>query len=334
MVFMKNFGTYGSDAGGQTQSINTVDAMFAAFPVFLSTNPELGGYLLRPLLEYMDSSAYTLNYAAKNIGSTYPNATADGINTGHDYGVEESANMLIMTLAYSQRSGNGTLISQHYNLLREWAEYLENNTLTPSNQRSADYFPDTNAAQNNQTNLAIKGIIGIAAMAKMAGLAGVSSDQSSFNSTATNYFNIWQADAVASDNSHVDFYYQDTSSNGLIYNLYADKLLGLNFVPDSVYEVATVFYNNIAGQNTYGLALDSDDGQRSSVSAMMLSAATVTNTATRNYMVSQIYSYASSNQNSSQLAAIFGPSNGEPVSFAAGVNSPTVGSMFSFVALK
>ena len=134
MVFMKNYGTYGSDSGGPTQSINTVDTMFAAFPALLYLNPELGGGLLRPLLEYMDSSAFSLNYAAKNIGSAYPNATADGINTGHDYGVEESANMIIMTLAYSQRSGNGTFISKHYTLLREWAQYLMNNTLTPSNQ--------------------------------------------------------------------------------------------------------------------------------------------------------------------------------------------------------
>lgn len=76
----------------------------------------------------------------------------------------------------------------------------------------------------------------------------------------------WQSNAISSDNSHVDFYYDDTNSNGLIYNLYADKLLQLNFVSDSVYQVATVFYNNIAGQNTYGLALDSDDAQRSSIS--------------------------------------------------------------------
>ena len=100
MVFLKNFGAAGSDTGGQTQSINTVDTIFASTPALLYLNPELLGALLRPLLEYMDSSAFTLNYAAKNIGTAFPNATADGINTGHDYGVEESANMIIMTLAY------------------------------------------------------------------------------------------------------------------------------------------------------------------------------------------------------------------------------------------
>lgn len=42
--------------------------------------------------------------------------------------------MLIMTLAYSQRSGNSTFISKHYSMLREWAQYLSNNTLTPLDQ--------------------------------------------------------------------------------------------------------------------------------------------------------------------------------------------------------
>lgn len=82
----------------------------------------------------------------------------------------------------------------------------------------------------------------------------------------------WETNAVASDNSHIDFYYSDSSSNGLIYNLYADKLLQLNMVPDAVYQVATVFYNNIAGSDTYGLALDSDDGQRSSISGFLFRA--------------------------------------------------------------
>ena len=50
------------------QGVNTVDSLFATFPAFLYFNPELAGYLLAPLLNYQDSDAYTLDYAAKNIG--------------------------------------------------------------------------------------------------------------------------------------------------------------------------------------------------------------------------------------------------------------------------
>ena len=69
-------------------SVNTVDTLYAAFPSLLYLNPEIAGHLLAPLLEYQDSSAYTLSFAAKNIGSSYPNATADGITDTHDYRIE------------------------------------------------------------------------------------------------------------------------------------------------------------------------------------------------------------------------------------------------------
>lgn len=86
-------------------SVNTVDTLYAAFPMFLYLNPELGGYLISPLLEYQDSSVYNQSYAALHIGvldvasvcsiidrffvgSSYPNATSDDINDAHDYGIE------------------------------------------------------------------------------------------------------------------------------------------------------------------------------------------------------------------------------------------------------
>lgn len=105
MIFTKNMGGMGSDGGTQT-SVNTVDVIYNAFPMLLTLNPELGGYLLAPLMRYMDSTAYTLSYAAMNLGTlmtlrafscplliliigpSYPQATAEGINNAHDYGVE------------------------------------------------------------------------------------------------------------------------------------------------------------------------------------------------------------------------------------------------------
>ena len=120
-------------------------------------------------------------------------------------------------------------------------------------------------------------------MAKIAEIAGVNSDQSRFNvsgcpdhrgfvgscglkNTATSYLSQWVSNAVASRNSYIDFYYDDSSSDGLLYNLYADKLLQLNMVPDPVYQAATTFYSSIASSNTYGIVLDSDDSQRTSIS--------------------------------------------------------------------
>ena len=68
---------------------------------------------------------------------------------------------------------------------------------------------------------------------------------------------------------------------------------------------------------------------------MLFSAATVANsTTTRNFMISQIRSYAASNQNNSQFPVIFNPQAGQPVSSSAGINNPSVGGIFSFLALK
>jgi hypothetical protein len=46
--------------------------------------------------------------------------------------------------------------------------------------------------------------------------------------------------------SHID--------SGLLYNLFADAQLGLNLVPQSVYQMQSDFYPTIA--NTYGVPLD------------------------------------------------------------------------------
>ena len=66
----------------------------------------------------------------------------------------------------------------------------------------------------------------------------------------------------------------------------------------------------------------------------MFSAATVTESATQDHMISQITKYASSGQNTTQFPAIFNPQNGEPVSLSAGINNPSVGGVFSILALK
>ena len=49
-------------------SVNAVDVIYAASPVYLYLNPEILGYLLRPLLEYQENRIYPNAYAARDIG--------------------------------------------------------------------------------------------------------------------------------------------------------------------------------------------------------------------------------------------------------------------------
>lgn len=53
-------------------SVNAVDVLYAAFPMYLYLNPDLGGYLLRPLLVAQDTSQYTQPYAAQGLGQFLP----------------------------------------------------------------------------------------------------------------------------------------------------------------------------------------------------------------------------------------------------------------------
>jgi hypothetical protein len=167
--------------------------------------------------------------------------------------LEECGNMIIMTLAYAQRANDNGYLSQHYNMLKQWTGYLVQEALIPANQLSTDDFQGQLA---NQTNLALKGIIAIEAMAVIAQLTGNTADASSYHDTATSYISQWQGFAVVSNASppHTNLAYGDDSSHGLLYNLYADKLLGLNLVPQSIYDMQSNFYPTVA--QTYGVPLD------------------------------------------------------------------------------
>lgn len=113
--------------------------------------------------------------------------------------------MLIMTLSYTQKSNDKTLISKYviiaqllvlnctvlifrsqFNLLDQWTQFLITDSLIPANQISTDDFAGSLA---NQTNLAIKGIIGIKAMAAIADLVGDSARSSNYSVrwTSENY---------------------------------------------------------------------------------------------------------------------------------------------------
>lgn len=102
------------------------------------------------------------------------------------------------------------------------------------------------------TNLALKGIIAVQAMAEMSKAAGQSSDAKYYGvrhaelivATCISYIryqqyvstNIeeWATLSVSSDKSHLLSSYGEESSSALMYNLFADLLLGVDIVPQAV----------------------------------------------------------------------------------------------------
>ncbi|KAL6151620.1 hypothetical protein ACJQWK_10261 [Exserohilum turcicum] len=237
-------------SNGNTQ---TVDVIYPASPIFCYTNPELLKLMLDPHFENQESGHYPNKWAIHDLGTHYPNATGHADGKDEPMPLEECGNQIIMVLAYVQRSGNTDYIKQHYKILKQWVEYLVEDSLYPAEQLSTDDFAGHLV---NQTNLALKGIIGIEAMSRMSDMIGESADAKNYTSIAHNYIAKWVDLGVnkAANPPHAILNYNNASSHGLLYNLYNDRLLSLKLVPDDVYTIQSAFYPTI--EQKYGVPLD------------------------------------------------------------------------------
>ena len=217
-------------SNGNTQ---TVDVIYPASPVFFYTNPELIKLLLDPHFENQESGHYPNKWAVHDLGTHYPNATGHASGDDEPMPLEECGNNIIMVLAYVQRSGNIDYIVQHYSILKQWAEYLVEDSLSPAEQLSTDDFAGHLV---NQTNLALKGIIGIEAMSQISKLIGENDDAQRFTTIAHEYITKWQALGVntVANPPHAMLNYGNTTTWGLLYNLYNDKLLNTSLVPQDI----------------------------------------------------------------------------------------------------
>jgi hypothetical protein len=99
-------------------------------------------------------------------------------------------------------------------------------------------------------------MIGIKAMSVIAQLHGDNSTAANYSSIASDYVQQWQVLGfnTADDPPHSKLDYGDDSSWGLLYNLFGDKELGLQLIPDSVYEIQNNFYPTVNAE--YGIPLD------------------------------------------------------------------------------
>lgn len=192
-------------------------------------------------------------YSMHDLGTHYPNATGHSDGLDEPQPLEECGNMLIMTLAYAQRTSDTAYLKQHYNILDQWTQYLIEEALIPANQISTDDFA---GALANQTNLALKGIIGIGAMAQIANLTGNTTAYTNYTGISQRYITAWQQLGIAMDANppHTTLAYGMNDTYSQLYNLYGDKELSLGLVPQTVYEMQSNFYPNV--NERYGVPLD------------------------------------------------------------------------------
>ncbi|KAF9259185.1 hypothetical protein L218DRAFT_1004159 [Marasmius fiardii PR-910] len=335
-AFMKDTGT--------SQSINSVEGLFSAFPAFLYLNSSLGGLLLDPLLEFQSLST-NRQFSAPDLGS-YPQATGHQ-SSFSNVAVESTGNMLIMALAHAQASGDGTLVARYvsklqwsdssalptylqYDLLKSWANYLSSSSLHTENQLFADRI-----VKNDQSNLAIKGMIGIAAMAKISQALGQESDSQMYFAKASELSSQWAN--LATNGGHITSSYNQPQSQPLVYNLYADVLLRTSVVNSSIYSQQTKLYEILAANaSAFGIPFDdSTQATQGLVSApwTIFTAATATQNTTRDKLIDMVHSKASSNSTEGNFPTTYRSSDGE-VFGNYGQASPAQGGMFAILALS
>merc|ERR1712137_796075 len=198
-----------------------------------------------------ESGLYPNKWTVHDLGR-YPNATAHNDGNDEAMPVEEAGNFLIMTLAYHQLTKDTEWLQKHHKILSQWTSFLISDGLIPASQLSTDDFAGKLA---NQTDLALKAIIGIGAMSEISVQIGDGQEGNRLREIAEDYVGKWIDFSVARDRSHTKLAYQDENSWGTLYNLFADRLLNLRLVPQTIYEMQSSFYPLVA--NEYGVPLDS-----------------------------------------------------------------------------
>ncbi|KAF8993231.1 hypothetical protein BDQ17DRAFT_1331822 [Cyathus striatus] len=320
-IFMKDIGA--SRYVFTPSRLSVADSPQSSLPAILYLNASLAGLLLEPLLEYQNSSDYKNVYATPDLGITYPKVQGNTTDTT-ELALENCGNMLIMVLAHAMKSGDGSLLSRYYDLLKQWANYLEQNTLHPAGYINAD-----GESNPNLSNLALKGIVGMYAMGKISEAAGMSSDASHYQSQAQNYTSQWESLAITSD--HISTVYGDSSSSGLIYNLYAAKLLGQDSISSQIYDQQSQFYSSQIGTAPkFGFPYDTNDVGKAKSHWAMFTAATVSDSTVRDFITGSVWNRAALND-SNPFPTTYNPNTGSLIS---GTASSAQGAMFAQLALN
>jgi len=191
---------------------------------------------------------------------------------------------------------------------------------------ASQYSSDSFAGQlPNQTNLAVKSIVALKAASEIFQILGDTNRSQHYSSVATSFLGQWQSLALSSDKSHYTLSYGNNSSWGLLYNLYADRLLGFNMFPSSVCETQTKWYNTKLSQ--YGIQLDSRSPD-AKTDWQLWTAATVTDASLRASLIGLVKKYVSSGINSGPFPDRYNSANGEMATF---VDRTVVGGHFALL---
>ena len=303
-------------------NINTVDVIYATFPIFYMISPDYLKLLLDPIFEYMALDSYTKKYAVHEIGAHYPNATGHPSN-GEEMPIEESGNMIFLVYAYQKATGKTDFATKYAAELKQYADYMYAYGLYPAKQLSLN---DALGEMGNQTNLAVKASVGLAAYGALA-------DQSNYTTIARKWGEkIWTGH-LGTDKKGSHFVIQyDNTPWFQVFNHYPDLLFSLKSFPKAAYNATADFYPTV--REPAGVPLDGEVGW-GQTNWQMFVAATFNGHA-RKMLISDLHEYISNGQNTEPFCdrywvkASKGYSAGDAYTFRA---RPTLGSHFALAAL-
>ena len=122
-----------------------------------------------------------------------------------------------------------------------------------------------------------------------------------------------------------------TPRPGLLYNIYADKLLKLNFIPQSIFDMQSAFYPTIA--NEYGVPLDTRHTWTKSDWEMF--AAAVASRETRDIFISRLARWVGATTSDRAMTDLYdSQTGGYPAGGPYFVARPVMGGMFALLALE
>lgn len=190
----------------------------------------------------------------------------------------------------------------------------------------------------------------------MSRIAQMTNNDDPFGAVADSYLPQWQAYGINSeaDPPHTTLSYDDPDSHGipsslsikvkqatvpstntsektgLLYNIYADALLALDFIPRSVYEMQSTFYPTVAEE--HAVPLDTRHNWAKSDWAMF--AAAVAGTETRDMFIGKLARWVGVTSSDRPMTDLFdSQTGGFPRDGPTFVARPVVGGFFALLAL-
>ena len=261
--------------------IGTVDVSYPSVPLYLLYNTEYVKGMLRPVFYFADCPVWEYDFAPHDVGR-YPYASGQvyGLNGKKEHlefrynngdifpfyymypagseiydfkyqmPVEECGNMLIMTAAVCALDKSPEFAKPHYEVLKQWTDYLLTYGADPGEQLCTDDFA---GHLSHNVNLSAKAIMGIEAFAQLAKQIGETKVYEQYHQKAADMAKDWEARALSGDHYRLTF--DNADSWSLKYNLVWDKFFGSSLFSKEVFEKEVNYY--ISKNNAYGVPLDS-----------------------------------------------------------------------------